>query len=51
MKTVLAVICAAALILCCCEYQDGSIGLWNLIFLAVFALSARALDKVVTKYN
>ena len=48
-KTVLAVICAAALILTCCEYQDGSIGLWNFIFLAVFALSAKALDRFITK--
>lgn len=48
-KSVLAVICAAALILTCCEYQDGSVGLWNFVFLAVFALSARALDKFITK--
>ena len=50
MKCVLAVICACALILTCCEYQDGSIGLWNFIWLAVFALSGKALDRLITKY-
>lgn len=44
--TVLAVICAAALVATCAEYPDGSIGLWNIIALTVFAVSAYALDKV-----
>jgi len=48
---VLAVVCAVSLIMTCCEYQDGSIGLWNFIWLAVFATSARILDKLVTKYE
>lgn len=48
---ILAVICAFSLILTCCEYQDGSIGLWNFFWLAVFATSARCLDKLVTKYD
>jgi len=48
---VLAVICAVSLICTCCEYQDGSIGLWNIIWLTVFATAARALDILVNKYE
>jgi len=48
---VLAVICGVSLVLTCAEYQDGSIGLWNFFWLAVFATSARFLDKLVTKYE
>ena len=48
LKSVVAAICAAALIATCCEYQDGSIGLWNLIALAVFAITAKILDKLAT---
>lgn len=48
LKTSLAVLCAAAMVLMCAEYQDGSIGLWNFIWLAVFAGSGWALDKVAT---
>lgn len=48
LKTTLAVLCAVAMVLMCAEYQDGSIGLWNFIWLAVFAGSGWALDKVAT---
>lgn len=48
LKTVLACVCAAAMVLMCAEYQDGSLGLWNFIWLAVFAGSGWALDKVAT---
>lgn len=47
LKSALAVICAASLIATCAEYPDGSIGLWNVIALAVFAASAYALDKTI----
>lgn len=47
LKSVLTVICAVALIATCAEYPDGSIGLWNLIALAVFAASAYGLEKII----
>lgn len=49
--TVLAVICALSMVLMCAEYQDGSIGLWNFFWLAVFGISARTLDKLISKYE
>ncbi len=48
LKAALAIVCAIALVLMCAETQDGSISMWNFAWLAVFAGSGWALDKIAT---
>jgi hypothetical protein len=46
IRKILGAVCVLSLILTGCEYPDGSVGLWNFIWLAVCFVSAMVLCKL-----
>lgn len=45
-KRLLGAVCVLAILATGCEYPDGSAGLWNVVSLAIAALSGYGLYKL-----